>query len=70
VCDEKCKNLGPMPKDLDSLSGINNYIKEKFEEKSNSKINKGGKTKKHKTQKHKTKKHRTQKHKTKKHRTK
>jgi hypothetical protein len=66
VCDETCKNLGPMPKDLDSLSGINNYINDKFEEKSNSKINKGGKkTKKHKTKKYKTKKHRTKKRRTK-----
>jgi hypothetical protein len=71
VCDETCENLGPMPKDLDSLNGINNYIKEKFEEKSNSKINKGGKkTKRHKTKRHKTKRHKTKRHKTKRRKTK
>lgn len=71
VCDEKCKNLGPLPKNFNSLNAINNYINEKFEEKSNTKINKGGKkTKKYKTKKYKMKKHITKKHKTKKIRTK
>lgn len=59
VCDETCENLGPMPKDLDSLNGINDYINAKFETKLNFKINKGGKkTKKYRTKKHRTKKHR------------
>jgi hypothetical protein len=71
VCDEKCKNLGPLPKVLDSLNGINNYINEKFDTKSNFKINKGGKkTKKYKTKKYKTKKHKLKKNKTKKIKTK
>lgn len=62
VCNETCKNLGPMPRDLDSLNGINNYINVSMNKNSNSKINKGGKkTKKHKTKKHKTKKHKTKK---------
>ena len=61
VCDETCENLGPMPKDLDSLNGINNYIDAKLNF-----INKGGKkTKKYKTKKHRTKKHRAKKRKTK-----
>jgi len=61
VCDKTCKNLGPMPKDFDSLNGINNYIKAKFESKFNFKINKGGK----KTKKYRIKKNRTKKRKTK-----
>ena len=64
VCDETCKNLGPMPKDLDSLNGINDYINAKFETKLNFKINKGGKkTKKYRIKKYRTKKYRTKKHK-------
>lgn len=64
VCDETCKNLGPLPKNLNSLNGINNYINEKFDAKSNSKINKGGKkTKKYRIKKYKTKKYRTKKNK-------
>jgi hypothetical protein len=68
VCDETCKNLGPMPKDLDSLNGINDYINAKFETKLNFKINKGGKkTKKYRIKKYRTKKYRIKKYRTKKH---
>jgi len=57
VCDKTCKNLGSLPKDLDSLNGINNYINASLDTNSNMKINKGGKrTKKRKTKKRKTKK--------------
>ena len=67
VCDETCKNLGPMPKDIDSLNGINNYIDEKL----NLKKNKGGKKiKKYRTKKRKTKNLRAKKRKTKKRKTK
>ena len=59
VCDKTCKNLGPMPRDLDSLNGINNYINASLDTNSNIKINKGGKrTKKYRINKNRTKKQR------------
>jgi len=61
VCDKTCKNLGPIPKILDSLNGINNYINASLNINSNIKINKGGKTKRYKIKKYKTKKRKNKK---------
>lgn len=65
VCDKTCKNLGPIPKNFDSLNVINNYINTSLDAGMNVKINRGGKTKRYRTKKHRTKKHRTKKHKNK-----
>lgn len=66
LCDEKCKNLGPIPKNLDSLNAINNYINASLETNINYNINKGGKKTKYTAKRDKIKKHRTKKYRAKK----
>ena len=64
VCDETCKNLGPLlPEEFNSLNEINNYVNDKFE------TNNKGLGKKHKTRKYKSKKNKTRKYKSKKNKT-
>ena len=60
VCDETCKNLGPLPEEFNSLNEINNYVNDKFE------TNNKGLGKKHKTRKYKSKKNKTRKNKSRK----